>query len=62
MEFAVNFQGNWQEGYCFIMIMPDPIQLELARKEFKNYTVGTSLNVRLRARTLPLVTSICLVC
>jgi hypothetical protein len=21
-----NFQDNWQEGYCFIMTMPDPIQ------------------------------------
>jgi hypothetical protein len=26
MEFAENIEANWQEGYCFIMTMPDPIQ------------------------------------
>jgi histone-lysine N-methyltransferase SETMAR len=28
MQFAENVQANWQEGYCFIMTMPDPIQTE----------------------------------
>jgi hypothetical protein len=25
MQFAANDQTNWQQGYCFIMTMPDPI-------------------------------------
>jgi hypothetical protein len=24
MKFTENVQANWQEGYCFIMTMPDP--------------------------------------
>jgi hypothetical protein len=24
MQSAENVQANWQEGYCFIMTMPDP--------------------------------------
>jgi hypothetical protein len=24
MQFIENIQANWQEGYCFIMTMPDP--------------------------------------
>jgi hypothetical protein len=55
MQFAENFQANWQEGYCFIMTMPDPIQLEEPSTEFKNYS-GNFLNIRLTDRTWPLVT------
>jgi hypothetical protein len=58
MQFAGNIQAKWQEGYCFIMIMPDCIQLEQPRTEFKNYS-GNFLNIRLTAKTWPLVTSIC---
>jgi hypothetical protein len=38
-----------------------PLQPEQHRREFKNYS-GNFLNIRLTARTWPLVTSICLVC
>jgi hypothetical protein len=55
-----NIQANWQELYCFIMIMPDPIQPKQPRIEFKNYSENF-LNVRLTVWTWPLVTSICLV-
>jgi hypothetical protein len=37
MQFKETVQANWQEGYCFIMTMPDPIQPEQHRREFKNY-------------------------
>jgi hypothetical protein len=37
MQFTENVRVNWQEGYCFIMRMPDPIQPEQTREEFKNY-------------------------
>jgi hypothetical protein len=59
MQFAENIQGNWQEVYYFIMKMPDPIQPKQPRRQFKNYS-GNFLNIRLTARTWPLVTSICL--
>ncbi|PNF34818.1 hypothetical protein B7P43_G03780 [Cryptotermes secundus] len=49
--------GNWQEGYCFIMTMPDTIQLEKPRGEFKNYS-GNFLSIPLTAWTWPLVTTI----
>jgi hypothetical protein len=48
--------ANWQEEYCFIMTMPDPIQPEQPRREFKKYS-GKFFKIRLAA----LVTSICLV-
>jgi hypothetical protein len=57
---AENAQVNWQEYYCFIMTMPDPIQPEQHGREFKNYS-GNFLNIRLTAQTWPLMTSICLV-
>jgi hypothetical protein len=38
MKFAENVKANWQEGYCFIMKMPDPIQ---PRRDFKT-TMGSS--------------------
>jgi hypothetical protein len=50
MQFVENVQGNWQEGYCFIMTMPDPILPEQPRREFKIYS-GNFLNIRLTART-----------
>jgi hypothetical protein len=56
--FTENVQANWQVGYCFIMRVPDPIQPEKPRREFKNYS-GNFLNVRLTAQTWPLVTSTC---
>jgi hypothetical protein len=48
MQFAENVLGNWQEGYCFIMIMPDPLQHEQPRRELKNYS-GNFLNICLTA-------------
>jgi hypothetical protein len=60
MQFAGNVHVNWQEGHCFVMTMPDTIQSERPRTEFKNYS-GDFLNIRLTALTWPLVTSICLV-
>jgi hypothetical protein len=47
MKFAENVQTNWQEGYCFIMTMPDPIQPEQPRKEFRNCS-GNFLNIALQ--------------
>jgi hypothetical protein len=41
MQFAENIQANWQEGYCFIIAIPDPMQPRQQRREFKNYS-GTS--------------------
>jgi hypothetical protein len=38
MQFTENVQTNWQEGYYFIMTMPDLIQLKQPRREFKNYS------------------------
>jgi hypothetical protein len=55
MQFAENFQANWQEGYCFTMTMPNPIQTEQPRGEFKNHS-GNFLNIRLTSRTWFLVT------
>jgi hypothetical protein len=52
--------GHWQGGYYLIMTMPDAIQAEQPRREFKNYS-GNFLNIWLTARTWPLVISICLV-
>jgi hypothetical protein len=43
------------------MTMPDLIQPEKPSREFKNYS-GKFLNIRLTARTWPLVTSICSIC
>jgi hypothetical protein len=60
MQFAENLHANWQEGYCFIMAMPDPIQTEQLRRELKNYS-GNFLNIRLTAGTWILLTYICLV-
>jgi hypothetical protein len=60
MQFTENVQANWQEEYCFIMTMPDPIQPEQPRREFRNYS-GNFWNIRLTARTWLLVTFICLV-
>jgi hypothetical protein len=60
MQVAENVEANWQEGYCFIMTMPDFIQLKQPRREFKNYS-GNVLNIRLTARRLPVVTFIWLV-
>jgi hypothetical protein len=56
MQSIENIQANWQEGYCFIVTIPDPIQPKQPRREFKNYS-GNFLNIRLAARTWPLVTS-----
>jgi hypothetical protein len=61
MQFIENIQANWQDGYCLIMTMPDPIQPEQPNREFKNYS-GNFLNVCLTAQTWPLSISICLVC
>jgi hypothetical protein len=47
--------------YCSIMTVPDLIQGEQPRREFKNYN-GNFLNIHLTAQTSPLVTSVCLVC
>jgi hypothetical protein len=47
-----NDQANWQEEYCLIMTMPDPIQPGQRRREFKNYN-GNFLNICLTARTWP---------
>jgi hypothetical protein len=58
MQFAGNVQPNWQEGFCFIISIPDPIQPEQPRREFKNYS-GNFFNIRLTARTWRLTTSIC---
>jgi hypothetical protein len=61
MQFTENVQANWQEGYCFIMIMPDPTQAKQPRRKFKNHSENF-FNICLTAQTWPLVTSICLVC
>jgi hypothetical protein len=42
------------------MTMPDPIQPEQPRREFENYSWNL-LNIRLTARTSPIVTSICFI-
>jgi hypothetical protein len=47
MKFTGIVQAIWQEGYCFIMTMPDPIQPEQSRREFKNYS-GNFLNIALQ--------------
>jgi hypothetical protein len=52
MEFAENVHADWQEGYCFIMTVPDLIQPKYPGREFKNCS-GNFLNIRLRARTWP---------
>jgi hypothetical protein len=46
-QFTENIQAHWQEGYCFIMTMPDPIQPEQPRREVKNYS-GNFLNIALQ--------------
>jgi hypothetical protein len=51
-------QVNWQEGYCFILTMPDAIQPEQLDREFKNYS-RNFLNIPFIAWVWPLVTSIC---
>jgi hypothetical protein len=45
MEFTENFQAS-----CFIMVMPDPIQPEQLKVEFKSYS-GNFLNILLTAQT-----------
>jgi hypothetical protein len=50
-------RGQLAREYCFIIAMRDPIQPQQPRREFKNYSVNF-LNIRLTARTWPLVTSI----
>jgi hypothetical protein len=52
MQFAKNLQAT-----CFFMKMPNPIQSEQPRREFKNYS-GNFLNIRFTARTWRLVTSV----
>jgi hypothetical protein len=37
MQFTENIQANWQEGYCFIMTMPDPMQPDQPRRRIKYY-------------------------
>jgi hypothetical protein len=32
MQFAEYVRANWQEGFCFIVTMPDPIQPEQLRQ------------------------------
>jgi hypothetical protein len=48
MKFAENVQAKRQDGQCFIMTMPGPIQPEQSRREFRNYR-GNFLNIRLTA-------------
>jgi hypothetical protein len=50
MQIAENVESNWQEEFCFIMTIPDPIQAEQPRRGFKNYS-GNFLNIRLTAQT-----------
>jgi hypothetical protein len=51
MQFAENARANWQEGYCFMKIMPDPVQPEQPRRrELKNFSENF-LNIRLTGRT-----------
>jgi hypothetical protein len=52
LQDAENVQASWQERYCFIMIMPDPIQPEQLKIEFKSYS-GNFLNILLTARRGP---------
>jgi hypothetical protein len=52
--------GQQARAICCIMTVPDPIQPKQPRREFKNYS-GNFLNIRLTARTWPLVTSFCLI-
>jgi hypothetical protein len=44
MQFVEKVQANWQEVYCFIITMPDPIQPEQPRTEFKNYNGNIRLS------------------
>jgi hypothetical protein len=44
MQFAENVHASWQEGYCFIMTMPDSIQPEQPRRKFMNYS-GNFFNI-----------------
>jgi hypothetical protein len=37
MQLTENIQANWQEEYCFIMTIPDPIQPDQPSRKFKNY-------------------------
>jgi hypothetical protein len=60
MHLAKKLQANLQVEYCFIMAMPDPIQPEQPRREFKKYRENF-LNIRLTAGTCLLVAYICLV-
>jgi hypothetical protein len=52
--------GKLARGDCFFMTVTAPIQHEQPRREFKNHS-GNFLNIRLTARTWPLVTFICFV-
>jgi hypothetical protein len=44
MQSAEDGQANWQERYYFIKTVPDPIELEQPRREFKNCS-GSFLSI-----------------
>jgi hypothetical protein len=52
IQFAENFQANWQEEYYFIMTIPDSTQPEQPRRKFKNYSEN-SQNIHFTARLGP---------
>jgi hypothetical protein len=52
IQFTENVQANWQEGYCFIMTMPYPIQPKQPRREYKNYK-GNFLDIALQPDLAP---------
>jgi histone-lysine N-methyltransferase SETMAR len=35
MQLAGNLKANWQEEYCFIMTIPDPIQAEAIQERIR---------------------------
>jgi hypothetical protein len=53
MQFIEDIEARWEEGYCYFMIMPDPIQPEQPRREFSNYS-GNFFNICLTAWTSPI--------
>jgi hypothetical protein len=57
MQLTGNIYANWQERSYFIMTMPAPIQPEQSGREFKIYSGNFLKNIRLTARTWPLLTS-----
>jgi hypothetical protein len=40
MQFIVNIQANWQEDYCFIMTMPDPIEPQATQERIQGPQLG----------------------